>query len=421
MLDHYKIITVTHRQTRLKEISNFVVSDQSDVTIPEQLRAIKARFGIDEIMYLATCNRVMYFFYHKEDYTQDEVVTFLQAVNPALTEVQILEEAILYTGADAMNHLLEVSASVDSMVVGEREILRQLRQAYAAYHEAGMTDDNLRLAMNAAVQAAKQVYATTRIGEKPVSIVSLAVQKLLQFELRKDARLLLIGAGQTNTLVTKFLVKHQFTNVTVFNRSLEKAQRLADSLGGNALLLNELPMYSEGFDCIIVCTGSTKPIITVERFDQLRSGEMSPKYLIDLSIPHNAERGIANLPGVTYVEIEDLRALAQQNLAFREKEVAKAKMVLGDHLTLFEQTYQQRQLERALRNLPSEIKAVKAKAVNEVFRKDLAGLDDDTLALVERMLTYMEKKCVGIPMKAAREALMKPVSVQRKVRVKVKS
>jgi glutamyl-tRNA reductase len=266
-----------------------------------------------------------------------------------------------------------------------------------------LTGDWIRLGFQQALLGAKSVYANTKIGDKPVSIVSLAIQKMLNAHLSKDARILLVGAGQTNQLVSKFLQKHHYNNVTVFNRSLDKAQKLASGFDGEGLTLDELYNYDKGFDVLIVCTGATTPIITEKLFSQLCQNNTDRKVIIDLAIPNNVTNEVARSEQVEYIEIEGLRNLAKVNLAFREQEVGKARVLLQSFLDEFPFVIKQRQLEIAMSAVPKEIRAVKSKAINEVFHKEVAQLDDSARALLEDMLTYMEKKCIGIPMKAARE------------------
>lgn len=409
MLSNYKILTVTHKKTNLKEIGGFVIKASDNDGLKQRLESMKAQFHIEEMLYLPTCNRVMYFFTTQQTIDERFISHFFQSVNPTLPieVMNDLEDNVqCFEGVQALQHLHEVAASLDSLVIGERQILRQLREAYEQCFSWGLTGDSIRIAFQQALIAAKAVYSNTRIGDKPVSIVSLAVQKMFKAHVTKDDRILLVGAGQTNQLVAKFLAKHQFSKVTVFNRSLDKAEKLANLLDGEALSLDGLGSYQEPFDCIIVCTGATEPILTPSLYKKLLNGDQSRKVIIDLAIPHNVAPEVVVKNNVDYIEIECLRNLAKTNLAFREQEVGKAKKVLQEYLDDVPTLLKQRQLELAMRNVPTEIKAIKAKAMNEVFGKEIAELDEGSKALVEKMLTYMEKKCISIPMKAAREAVL---------------
>lgn len=402
MLENYKILTITHKNTNLNKLGQYVISDVSK----EKLEALKDAFGLDELLYLSTCNRVMYFFVTSNTYTAHFQKSFFQAVNPELSNgsLSCLPDIVEYfDGREALNHLFEVASSMNSLVVGEREILRQLREAYDKCYEWDLTGDNIRLAMKVAIETAKGVYANTRIGEKPVSVVSLAIQKLLASKTAKDARILLVGAGQTNKLVSKFLHKHGFSNVAVFNRTLEKAQALATLVGGEAYPLSDLDTYGQGFDCMIVCTGATKAMVDTELYAQLLNGETDEKLVIDLAIPNNIEAQVMEQFNVRYIEIEDLRQLASENLSFREKEVEHGRKIISKKLEEFDMLFQERQIELAMKAVPAEIKKVKAHAMNNVFKKELETLDHQTLDLLERMMTYMEKRCISIPMQAAKK------------------
>ncbi len=406
MLKRYKILTVSHRKTSLKELGGFVMENGEENTLKDQLSEIKSRFGFNELFYMATCNRVMYLWDSEKDFSTEEIHSLFQYSNKKLTNEKISENVIFLEGVHALNHLFEVAASIDSMVVGEREILRQLRDAYGLCKEWGLTGDHLRLAFKHTVQTAKLVYAKTRIGEKPVSVVSLAIKTMLQKQVPVDARILLVGAGQTNGLAAKFLKKHKFTDVTIFNRSLDKAERLASMLSGTALPLSNLEEYRRGFDVMITCTGTTESWIDNDLYSKLLNKEEGQKLIIDLAIPNNISTEVIENFDVDYIEIDALKNLAEKNKAFRTKEVFAAREILIKELRDFGSHFQERQIEKAMHSVPTEIKAIKQHAMNQVFKKELDGLDDNARDLMERMLTYMEKQCISIPMKAAKKAVM---------------
>jgi len=401
MIGGYKILTVTHHNVKVNTLGHYAFSCE-DTAFPTHLRSLKKHSEIDEIMYLSTCNRIMYFFYTDQKIDSSFITSFFQQVNASI-DVNSLEEVRHYEGREALNHLFEVAASMNSLVVGEREILRQLREAYKKCYNLKLTGDHLRIAMTAAVEGAKEIYARTRIGEKPVSIVSLAIQKLLRHKVSRNARILLVGAGQTNTLVVKFLRKHEFENITIFNRSLDRAKQLAGIIKGRGMALKNLPDYKEGFDVMIICTGSTGALVNSQLYDQLLQGETDKKLLIDLAIPNNIDREVVNEFNVQYIEIEDLRNLAKENLSFRQNEVVKGRKMLKKKIGTFIELHRQRQIVKAMKNVPAEIKAVKSHAINKVFKKDMDSLDENTKELINRMMDYMEKQCIGIPMKAVKK------------------
>ncbi len=408
MLNGYHILTVSHHLTPLRLIGKFVVPISDDKDLPQRLSEAKAAMGIDELLYLATCNRVMVCFYQQAPLEQDFVKNLFERLGVRASPSLIAKHVQHFEGEAAVRHMLRVAASVESLVVGEREILRQLREAYEQCRQANLTGDNIRLLVQQAVRAAKEVYTRTRLGEKSVSVVSLAIRQMLKSRLPREARILMVGAGQTNALVCKFLKKYGFEHLTIYNRTLDKASQLAAQFAnGRARRLSDLPAHADGFDCLIVCTASTTPIVDAELYQKLLAGETDSKLAIDLSVPNNIATNLPQQFDLQLIEVESLKQLARENFDFRQQEVKKAETLLDQHFEEFKSLYQTRCIERAFHRIPEEVKAVRERAVNEVFKKDLDKLDGPARQLVEQILGYMEKKCTGIPMRLAREAFVK--------------
>ncbi len=408
MLSNFKLITVTHHKLNVNELDKFVIKYNDEAELGSKLKNLKSQLDLEELYYLATCNRVQILIFDNKEIDLPFCKEIFKNINPNLqsADFEQAEKFIdIHHGLDAIDHIFSVCSSIDSLVVGEREIIRQYRQAYEKCHSLGITGDNLRLVDKFTVQAAKDVYANTKIGEKPVSIVSLAIQKLLQADLNRDARIILVGAGETNKLVGKFLKKYEFSNITIFNRSLDNAKKLSDTLNARAYHLSELAEYKEGFDCIISCTGSPDIIISASSYPGLLNGEQDEKLIIDLAVPNNVDKVIATEYSVKLIDIEQLRILANENLAYRKDEVVEAREILKMHVQNFDKIYQQRQIEKALTQLPPQIKAVKERALEQVYKKEIEELEPEAQKLIAEMMDYMEKKCVGIPMKVARAAV----------------
>lgn len=403
MLQHVHVLTLTHRHAKLKDIGELVTAFEGDGLLEERLVNLKQSGKVNELYYMSTCNRLLVLFTSRS--TIDG--TFRAELLGPRTVAAVGEMRHLQ-GLKAIYHLFEVGSSIDSLVVGERQILGQFRNAYAKSRDWGLIGDDLRIICDRVVLASKDVYNNTRIGEKAVSVVSLAMQQLRKHRPRPDARVLLIGAGQTNVLVAKFLKKQGHENVTVFNRSLERAEAIAETFTeGKAHALADISNYEDGFDVLVACTGSAEPIVTPDLFHWLLAGDApKTKLVIDLGVPSDVAEDTVDSYRFHYFGIEELRIFAEENMGFRRQEIKRSHGLLHQHLKEVESAYRQRLLERALSHLPAEIKAVRQNAVDKVFAKEIAGLDPETRELMDRMLTYMEKRCIGIPMKAAREAIL---------------
>ena len=411
IVNSFKLITITHKTANINHIGKYIPSVNSN---PEKLAAtlhhIKKVLRIDEILYLATCNRLMFFVHTNENMDRVMLLRFFELLH-AESNVPIhclgglLEVVKVYEGEKSVQHLFEVTSSLDSLVVGEREIIRQIKDAYEFCRLQKLTGDNIRLVLEKAIPLAKYIYTHTKIGENSVSIVSLSMQKLLKLNPSKESRILIIGAGQTNNLVAKFLTKHSFKNFVIFNRSIENAKLFANKLKGNGYRLSELADYTGGFDIMITCTGASHPLITETLYEQLLNGEAAPKIIIDLAVPNDVERGVVNHFPVYYIEVERLRCLAAENLKLRQQEVSRALAIIEEHLDEFKVTLRTRRIERAMAVIPEEVKQVKERALNGVFQKEIAELDQNAQDTLERVLAYMEKKYIGIPMRVARNVL----------------
>jgi glutamyl-tRNA reductase len=402
MIDHYKVITFTHHLVDVSEIGHYQIQEEQTTT-----SNIKDALGIDEMIYLSTCNRVTYILYMGQDITIEFIQSLIKKANAQIefSKLNEIENHVsVYEGLEAIQHIFEVAGSVDSLVVGESEIFRQFRQAYNQALDHGMIGDNLRLLEKITVQVAKRIYSHTRINEKPLSIAALAGQAIMQEFDEVSPRVALVGAGETNTLVGKFLQKHGFNHIDIYNRSLTNAEALAAIIKGNAYSLSELGTLPP-YNIIVACTAAQHYIVTHEMAKKLTGGVASDVLFVDLAVPCNVDPSIINdLNNVKIIAIDQLKTLAADNLKFRKKEISLAKTIIEDAVLEFKNIFGQRQIEKAFSLLPSEVSNVKTKIKEEVFKDQLKSLSTTQMELLDEILNYMESKCIAIPMKLAKQA-----------------
>ncbi len=409
-LNDFKVITITHKTTSIQRLKDYFVDDNNDSDYPKnRLQELKGFFQIDELLYLNTCNRVTFFFTTKREINHTFLANLYHFINPAL-KTDIVEKHIdvtkVFNGKEALEHFFSVAASMDSLIVGEREILGQIKEAYNNSNKYNLSSDSIRLAIENAIVLAKKVYNETKISEKPVSVVSIAFRQLLEHIPCKETGILLIGAGQSNQQIANFLRKYGFKNVHVFNRTLDKAKELAEKLEGKAYPLESLESFNESFNIVISCTSSKDLVLTKSIFDKISGGENHNYTFLDLAVPRDIDPEIEKHYHVNYLDIEGLESMASSNMSFRQEEVIKAKVILENFIDKFEVIFRQRQLELALSEIPEEVKALKEKAVGEVFGKEIEKLDDDAKQVLESMMDYFEKKYIGIPMKIAKKTIL---------------
>lgn len=405
-LNRIKIIAFTHKNIDLKEIGRFHLEEDA---IPVRMNALKNASGAEELMYMSTCNRVEFLIVTGEEINESFLGDFFRAFNPAWNTTDVawaVSHASVFEGNAAMRHLFNVASSLDSLVVGEREIITQVRNSYDHCSRLGLTGDLIRLIVKKTIEAAKEVYTETHIAEKPVSVVSLAYRRLRELNVKLDSSILIIGAGVTNNSMAKYLRKHGFSNFTVFNRTLIKAQRLATELNGTALTLSELGNYSKGFDVIVTCTGASEIVITKDIYKSLCAEDNTRKVVIDLAVPNDLDPEILDSYDVNLIAVNNLQQVAKENLLEREKELDACMDILNKNVEEFNTILRERKVELAMSDVPRKVKEIRDNAINTVFAKDIATLDVASKEVLEKVIAYMEKKYISVPMKMAKEILI---------------
>ncbi len=403
LLSRFKVVTVTHHTLDVQEISNFFINKKSD-SEPQVIQRLRKQFDIEECIYLETCNRVSFILFGHFSTDKDFLPQFFQIVNPDLkpnTLDNIGTYVSMYAGSQAVSHIFELASSIDSLVVGEREIFKQFREAYRRAQDMGAIGDNLRLLEKATVATAKKIYSQTKIGEKALSVVSLAIRKMMENNPGKKDKILLIGTGETNQLVSKFLKKYEFDNIHIYNRSINNARDLAEMLDAQSYHINELSEV-RSFDIVIICTSANKVIIDLPLYQKMLNSDKSKKLLIDLSVPRNIDAEVVDHCNTEYIDIQSLKEIAEKNLQFRKKEIQKAKPIIEEQVLEFGKLLQDRQIELALSHIPQEISSIKRRALDQVYKSRIENLNPEAKKLVMDMMDYMEKKCVSVPMKLSK-------------------
>jgi glutamyl-tRNA reductase len=410
-LSRLHIVALTHKRLPLEVVGSFHLEEGALVATGERLRAAGL---VSECFFITTCNRAELVFMAAGDGVPTELL--LQAWKPGL-EVDrhdlALKAAVVHSGAEAVRHLIGVASSLESLVIGEREILAQVREQYERARLAGLTGDGLRLLMKQVVNSAKRVYTETAIASRPVSVVSLAYRALRDHGVRKDARFLIIGAGKTCADMCLYLSKHGFKDLHIFNRTLAKAEALVREVGGEAYPLDTLTAFDEGFDVIISGIGRGTPIVDATLFADLTAADPRPAEqraarpaLVDLAIPHDIDAACMGAMPAHLIRIEDLQQKAESNRAARHQELGACQAIVEEGVAEFEVLARERGVERAMAQVPETVRALRERAVNEVFAADIARLDPDARAVLDKVLDHLERKYISVPMKLAKQVIL---------------
>ncbi len=298
-------------------------------SLPQALQSACAGSGVSELAILSTCNRTE--FYVWSDNKQALIDWLCQQRH--LHDHELSTSLYVFEEKEALRHLMRVASGLDSMVLGEPQIFGQVKVAYQHAQQAGTMGQKLDRVFQQAFSAVKRVRTETAIGVNPVSIGFAAVQLARQiFTDFEAAHALLVGAGEMIGLVAKHLKEQGVKNVTIANRSLERAEALAAELGGaRVVLLSDLADVLPQADIVISCTGSQLPIIgkgMVER--ALKKRRYQPMFMVDIAVPRDIEPEVDELDDIYLYTVDDLESAIEENRRARQQ-AATAAEVLIEH------------------------------------------------------------------------------------------
>ena len=295
----------------------------SEAAVEALLSGFRRTRGLRELAYLGTCNRAELLAAADLEQNWQEPLAELLAHAAQFSAGEFAPHVYYLEERDAVQHLFLVASSLDSMVVGETEVLGQLKVAYRTAQQNGSLGPLLHALFQRAFRVAKQLHASCTLGWGRVSVASVAVEFASHiFQDFHGKTALVLGAGEMARLILEHLREQGLGQVLVLNRSRERAGVLAAELGAQAHGLEELEELLPAGDVVLVSTGAPTPIVTAAMVARaLRRRRGRPVFLVDVSVPRNVEGGVADLAGVYLYDIDDLRAVAEKNQARREAQV----------------------------------------------------------------------------------------------------
>ncbi len=294
------------------------------------LRSLCGLPDIQEAVILSTCNRTEIYVNTTSDQAGEIVQQWIGNFH-GLASAEISRYLYQYREITVVEHLLSVACGLDSLILGEPQILGQVKSAFQTAQDAGYTGKLLQRLFQHAFNTAKQVRTDTAIGDSPVSIAFAAVSLARQiFSDITQQTALLIGAGETIELATRHLRQHHISQVIIANRTLERARDLADQFEADAISLTEIPTYLSQADIIIASTASPLPILgkgIVER--ALKQRRHRPIFMVDIAVPRDIEPEVAELDDVYLYTVDDLQEVIQENLRSRQEAAEQAKDIIN--------------------------------------------------------------------------------------------
>lgn len=380
-------IGVSHRQAPISVREQLALAANE---IRERIDAARKRAGVREFLLLSTCNRVEVFAAAEGREAADDILSALGPIAVPHAVCRFEDEALL--------HLFRIAASLDSMVVGEAQILGQLKDAAAQAQENGSLGPELRRSVDGAVRAARRVRTETEIARGAVSLSSVAVQlaRKLLGDLT-DKTVLLLGAGEMAQLAARELRSEGAAEVLVANRSATRAEDLATQVGGVPVSLADLPVLLERADVAVCSTGAGHFVITHDLVARAaKARRYRPLFLVDLTLPRNVDPAANDLENVYVYDLDDLEHVAAQNRDLRAAHVEKAEAIVDEELKAFLAQARERQSVAVVARLRAHAEAV-ARAEVERTLAQLPGLDDRQQKSVRAMAGAIVNKLLHRP------------------------
>ena len=297
--------------------------------------ALRQTGGCQEALLLTTCNRVEVYASAEQPVATDEVIRILR--DSGAEEAERGEAFYRYEGEACATHLFRVVAGLDSMVIGETEILGQVKKAYEGARESGSAGPLIHRLFQRAFRVAKQVRSTTDITRGAVSVGSVAVELAGKiFGDLRERSVLILGAGETSERTARALSSRGVSDIRVSNRSFERAENLAALVRGRAVAFDEWTAQCREIDILISSTSADEPLVTRQLLAPMLRGRADrPLFIIDIAVPRDVAPDVNEIDGVYLYDIDSLQAIAEQSLAMRREQTAAAEKIIADHVADF--------------------------------------------------------------------------------------
>jgi glutamyl-tRNA reductase len=364
------------------------------------LRALRREIGVAEAVILSTCNRTEV--YWSGSASGAELSQWLKRHHGG--DFDLEPSLYVHQESRAVEHAFSVASGLDSMVLGEVQILGQLKDAYRIAQESGSTGPALNKLFQAAFSAAKRVRSETRIGANAVSLASATVSLARRVYADLGAHsALLVGAGEMNSLIARHFMSAGIKRMVIANRTLRRAQDLAGELNAHAVALAELDKELADADIVITCTASPVPILTKRAIEAaIHTRRRRPILMVDMAVPRDIAPDVAELEDVYLFSIDDLQQLVNENMQQRELAAAGARLLITEEVTRFLAESRAQDAGPAIRALRQQAEGIRQQTVEQARRMLAAGKSSDEV--IEYLANTLTNRLLHAPTQALRQA-----------------
>ncbi len=351
---------------------------------------------------LSTCNRTE-FYYQTDDNSPNTLIEWI-ADNKNIPPSEFTPYLYNYTDSQSIRHMFRVACGLDSMVLGEPQILGQMKTAYQAAYEAGTLGKHLGKLFHHTFSAAKKVRTDTAIGSSPVSVAFAAVQLAQQiFDSLSDQTALLIGAGETIELTARHLSENNIGQIIIANRTYDKAHHLASQFNGYAIDLSEIPNHLAEADIVVSSTASQLPILGKGRVESaIKKRKHKPMFMVDLAVPRDIEAEVEQLRDVYLYTVDDLQHTIDQNIDSRRKAAIQAEEIIDTQVEHFLSWMRSQGAQSVIKDYRLQAELTR----NEALAKAMTQLNNGRSAedVLNQLAHTLTNKLIHTPSAQLREA-----------------
>jgi glutamyl-tRNA reductase len=350
-----------------------------------------------ELVVLSTCNRAEIYAVAETDETTDQIGRFFSDYHD-LPHADVHPHLYVYRGPDVARHLFRVAAGLDSLVVGEPQILGQVKTAYATASDRQFTAALTNRLFHSAFSVGKRVRSETGLGEGAVSVsyAAIALAKKIFGDLKGRA-VLILGAGEMAKLTGIHFQSQHVKQITIASRTLQSAQSLASRLDGTAVPWDRVDAALASADIVVTATGASEPVLTRSRIDDaMRSRRGRPLFIIDIAVPRDVEASVGSLDQVFLYNIDDLRTIVQENLTRRGAELARAEAIVDEEVAKYTAWMQSREIVPTVVALRQRFEAIRRAELQRLEPK-LSGLPPDARARIDEVTRLIVEKLLLTP------------------------
>ncbi len=400
---NFQLIGVNHKSAPVEVRERLAIPESR---LPEAMKRLAAYPGVDEGLILSTCNRVELLTQTKNGSVdlRGFVGNYFK-VNPADLEPHLYE----YREQDAIRHLFRVTASLDSMVVGEPQILGQVKEAYATARAVGAVHSQLDLLLTRAFAVAKRVRTETAVGSSAVSVASVAVELAKKiFGSLNGKHVYLVGAGKMSELAARHLLAHGAASIFVANRTYDRASQLAAKFNGQAIRFEELYETCDRADIVITSTGAPVTIFHREHGERFLSRRKNrPMFFIDIAVPRDVDPEMNKLDGIFVYDIDDLQQAVASHVADRKKEAERAEAIVNSEVERFQTRLQTLDVVPTIVSLQDHFETIRQAEIDRV-RGRLGPLSPEQELALETLTHGIVNKIMHTPVSTLKTAAREP-------------